>query len=310
MRVLFMGTPSFARIILSGLLQSEHDVCAVFTKQDAVSKRGNKLIPSEVKSLCLESGIDVFTPGTLKDEAVQAQIEVLNPDVICVAAYGKILPKAVLDAPKFGCINVHASLLPRWRGAAPIERGILAGDAQQGVSIMQMEEGLDTGDYCKQVAIDAVGKNAVELTEEIAEAGAGALIECLNDLETGKTVTWINQDERGVTYAEKIDKHELSLKEDDSAEVNAQRILASADSHPAKCIIDDKVVRVIEAILAEQEVAKGAVSWAGKKLILGCCEGALQVLRVKPDGKKEMDAASFVAGSPNIRSGEAAWGVL
>ncbi|MDO4842151.1 MAG: methionyl-tRNA formyltransferase, partial [Phoenicibacter congonensis] len=230
MRVLFMGTPNFARIILSKLIESEHDVCAVFTKQDAVSKRGNKLIPSEVKSLCLEAGVDVFTPATLKDEAVQDQIKELNPDVICVAAYGKILPKAVLEAPKFGCINVHASLLPRWRGAAPIERGILAGDESQGVSIMQMEEGLDTGDYCKQVAIDAVGKNAVQLTCELAEAGAAALIDCLNDLEAGKPVDWIQQDESQVTYAEKIDKHELSLNESDSAAENVQRVLASADS--------------------------------------------------------------------------------
>lgn len=344
MKILFMGTPSFARVVLKGLLSSEkHQVCAVFTKQDAVSKRGNKLIPSEVKELCLEEGLEVFTPKTLKDGEVQHQIRDLGIDVICVAAYGKILPKEVLEIPKFGCLNVHASLLPRWRGAAPIERAILAGDKHQGVSIMKMEEGLDTGDFCLQKSVSATEKSAVEITSELAELGAVALCECLDSLEKGKSVSWKKQDENEVTYAEKIEKRELFLDPSCSAEMNLRRVLASADSHPAKCIIDGKTVRIMSAkaeidssetsddcdiysetrdVDVKQTIStaedamcqcnncashQNSVRWVGKKLYLECCHGDLCVISLKPDGKKEMPADSFVAGCRAIREGIAKW---
>ena len=346
MKILFMGTPTFARVVLKSILSSEkHEVCAVFTKQDAVSKRGNKLIPSEVKELCLEEGLEVFTPKTLKDGDVQQQIRDLNVDVICVAAYGKILPKEMLEIPKFGCLNVHASLLPRWRGAAPIERAILAGDEHQGVSIMKMEEGLDTGDFCFQKAISTIGKNAVEITLELAKLGGDALCECLDSLEEGNSVTWQVQDENEVTYADKIDKRELSLNPSESAEMNLRKVLASADSHPSKCVIDGKTVRVMSAAVVKDfnapsddcasdnvlnaadvkqtttsaenstykcsnsasHINSNSVCWVDKKLYLKCCHGELCVLSLKPDGKKEMPAASFVAGCQAIRDGIAKW---
>ena len=303
MKTLFMGTPEFARIILHELAESEDEVVAVFTKEDSVSKRGNKLIPTPVKVEAEEHGIPVHTPKTLKDESTISEIEALNPDVICVAAYGKILPKAVLNIPKHGCLNVHASLLPHWRGAAPIERAILAGDEVQGVSIMKMEEGLDTGDYCAQVEIDAEGKTATQITEELAHAGAKALVSVLNSSE----IDWTKQDETQVTYANKIEKTELNLSPENSATDNYRRILASADSHPAKCVVAGKPSRVTASAVSSIEICAGKVAVQSKKLLLGCADGTLEVIKIKPDGKKEMDAASFIAGNASVRDGNATW---
>ena len=312
MRIVFMGTPKIASDILHEILSVENfDVVGVFTRKDSVSKRGNKLIPSPTKVEAQERGTQVFTPKTLKDAEVIETLKTLNPDVICVAAYGKILPKCVLEIPKYGCLNVHASLLPRWRGAAPIERAILSGDKTQGVSIMKMEEGLDTGDFCTQTEIDAMGKNASELTRELAQSGARALVDILNFLEDGNEIKWIKQDEAGVTYAEKIEKKELFLSPELDAVTNCRRVLASADSHPSKCVVAEKTVRLISAEVADDiHVENGHVAFQNKKLFLGCETGALKVLTVKPDGKKEMDAMSFVAGTPQIREGVATWSEL
>ncbi len=165
MRVVFMGTPAFAATILDDLAE-QHDVAAVYTRPDAVRGRGKRLEPSPVKAAAERRGLRVLTPRTLRDEAAQRELASFAPDVICVAAYGAILPKEVLDIPRFGCLNVHASLLPRWRGAAPIERAILAGDEEAGVCIMRMEEGLDTGAYCVCRTARIDGKTAPELTDE------------------------------------------------------------------------------------------------------------------------------------------------
>ena len=303
MKIVYMGTPNFARIVLHELAESEHEVVAVFTKEDSVSKRGNKLIPTPVKVEAEEHGIPVYTPKTLKDESAICEIEALNPDVICVAAYGKILPKAVLNIPKHGCLNVHASLLPHWRGAAPIERAILAGDEVQGVSIMKMEEGLDTGDYCAQVEIDAEGKTATQITEELAHAGAKALVSVLNSNE----INWTKQDESQVTYANKIEKTELNISPENSVTDNYRRILASADSHPAKCVVAGKPSRVTASAVSDIETCAGKVAVQSKKLLLGCADGTLEVIKIKPDGKKEMDAVSFIAGNASVRDGNATW---
>lgn len=307
-----MGTPVFASDILRELVQaSKHNVVSVFTGQDSVSKRGNKLVATPVKVEAKGNQIVVFTPRTLKDEEVVEAIKEQNPDVICVAAYGKILPKSVLEIPKFGCLNVHASLLPRWRGAAPIERAILSGDKKQGVSIMKMEEGLDTGDFCNQVEIDAVGKPSGELTKELALTGAKALIDVLDELEKSGNVAWQKQDESKVTYADKIEKNELFLNPDDDEIINLRRVLASADSHPSRCIVADKTVRIVLAEVASDEsVEKGRVIFKNKKLLLGCDAGSLRILKLKPDGKKEMDATSFVAGNSQIRENLSTWSAL
>lgn len=316
MRIVFMGTPAFSATILEALID-QHEVVAVYTRPDAVRGRGKKLVPSPVKEVALAAEIPVFTPRTLRDAQEQQALAELNPDIICVAAYGAILPREVLELPKFGCVNVHASLLPRWRGAAPIERAILAGDEQAGVCIMRMEEGLDTGDYCVCRAVDLVDQDVSRLTDELAVLGSRALLTGLVHIEEGHA-DWVVQNEEDVTYAEKIRKGELDLNPADEALVNKRRVKASSEAHPARCIICERSVTAIDACVLESddplaEVAAslepGDARFAMKRLLLGCADGALEILRVKPDGKNEMDAKAFAAGLQALRSEGAKWGV-
>ncbi|MDO4970227.1 MAG: methionyl-tRNA formyltransferase, partial [Comamonadaceae bacterium] len=240
-----MGTPGFAAGILESLIHT-HEVVGVFTRADAVRGRGKKLVPSPVKQVALAAGIPVFTPPTLRDPLPLQQLHNLEPDVICVAAYGMILPKAVLDLPRYGCLNVHASLLPRWRGAAPVERAILAGDEEAGVCIMRMEEGLDTGDYCVVRSVEIGSKNTVQVTEELSGLGASALLTALGMLENGQ-VEWTRQDDFFATYATKIAKHEFCLRPLDTGREDMLKVQASSPAHPARCIIAGRPVSVIAA---------------------------------------------------------------
>lgn len=309
MRIVFMGSPRFAAVILEELSNS-YDVVGVYTQPDRVRKRGKELIPTPVKELALKLSIPVFEPRTLRDSDVVEQIRSLDPDIICVAAYGAILPKDVLDIPRYGCINVHASLLPRWRGAAPIERAILAGDENAGVCIMQMEEGLDTGDFCISRSIPIGELNSEGLTEELSHLGAAAAVSAISMIEAGG-VKWTAQPEEGVTYADKIAKGELDLQPSLSVQDNLRRVRASSTSHPCRASIEGKDVTIIEAKdlgasdKAEgqgadqllKSVAEGMISTQGKRLLLGCKDGVLEVSRLKPAGKNEMDARSFLAGA-------------
>ena len=218
------------------------------------------------------------------------------PDVICVVAYGCILPDDVLEAAPLGAVNVHASLLPRWRGAAPIQRSILAGEAQTGVSIMRVAHELDAGAWCAQAHVQIGEKGCEQVTSELAEAGAAALVESLPRLADG-TVEWHEQDEAGVTFAAKVRKDEMCLDPTDAVAVNARRVQASGDTAPARASVAGKGVRVMSARFAEgQKLAPGQVVAQKKRVLLGCADGALEVLSVKPDGKKEMPAASWAAG--------------
>lgn len=309
MRVVFMGTPEFAATILEDLSQ-QHEVAAVYTRPDAVRGRGRKLEPSPVKRTAERLGLPVLEPRTLRDEAVQAELASFEPDVICVAAYGAILPKAVLDLPPFGCLNVHGSLLPRWRGAAPIERAILAGDEEIGVCIMAMEEGLDTGDYCVCRSLPAGSRTAAELTEELAALGASALLTALAQAEGGN-LRWVAQDEALVTYAEKIAKGELNLDPAESAVANDRRVRASGGAHPARTVIAGRPLTVLAARVAgdapADRLGSGAAALIANRLLLGCAEGVLEVTEVKPDGKRAMDASSFAAGVPALRGEEGTW---
>ena len=289
MRVVFMGTPEFAAAILDDLAE-QHDVAAVYTRPDAVRGRGKRLEPSPVKAAAERRGLRVLTPRTLRDEAAQRELASFAPDVICVAAYGAILPKAVLDIPRFGCLNVHASLLPRWRGAAPIERAILAGDEEAGVCIMRMEEGLDTGAYCVCRTAVVDGKSAAELTEELADLGSHALLTALVHVERG-AAEWTEQDEEQVTYASKI------------------------EAHPSRAVVAGRNATVLEAREPEDAAGRelaagirpGEVRFAGKRLFLGMADGALEVGALKPDGKQTMDARSFAAGVQGIKDGGLTW---
>ena len=295
MRVVFMGTPEFAVPSLTALAEAGHQIPLVFTRPDAVRGRGKKLVPSPVKQKAAELGIPVFETSRMTAEAKEA-LRVAAPDVICVVAYGCILPDDVLEAAPLGAVNVHASLLPRWRGAAPIQRSILAGEAQTGVSIMRVAHELDAGAWCAQAHVEIGEKGCGQVTSELAEAGAAALVESLPRLADG-TVEWHEQDEAGVTFAAKVRKDEMRLDPADAVAVNARRVQASGDTAPARASVAGKGVRVMSTRVAEgQKLAPGQVVAQKKRVLLGCADGALEVLSVKPDGKKEMPAASWAAG--------------
>lgn len=304
MRIIFMGTPAFAVPSLEALNNS-HEVCAVVTRQDAPSKRGKKLYPSEVKAKAIELGLEpIIETNSLKSADIQGVLQALAPDLIVVAAYGALLPQSVLDiAP---CVNVHASLLPRWRGAAPIERAILAGDKKAGVSIMQMERGLDTGAYTHQVSKDILDKTACELEAELSVLGAKALIACLEAMQENRLV-WTKQDESQVTYAHKIDKAEMYLSPELSAKDFVRKVQASSDSAPAKLRVFDRTVRILASQLSNQEVHSGHVCVQKKAVILGLEEGSVSIDVIKPDGKKEMPIQSFIAG---IKQDSGTWSHL
>ncbi len=314
MRVVFMGTPSFSAAILEELAQ-HHQVVAVYTRPDAVRGRGGALGPSPVKETAQRLGLPVFTPKTLRDAETQDALASLAPDVVCVAAYGALLPAEVLSMPKHGCLNVHASLLPRWRGAAPIERAVLAGDAEVGVCIMRMEEGLDTGPYCICRTLAVEGKYADELTDELAALGANALLTALVHVECGAD-TWTFQDDLAATYAHKVDKGELDLDPAFPAQANARRVQASGRAHASRCVLAGRGVTVERARdVSDDEAAlrlaeglgAGSARFAGKRLFLGCAPGIVEVLELKPDGKKTMDARAFAAGAAALHGHDATW---
>lgn len=307
-----MGTPAYAATILDSLID-HHDVVGVYTRPDAVRGRGKKLVASPVKKLATDAGIPVFTPKTLRDAAVQRQIAELEPDVICVAAFGAILPPEVLRIPKNGCLNVHASLLPRWRGAAPVERAIMAGDAETGVCVMRMEEGLDTGDYCVVRTTEIGQKTAVELTAELAELGASALLTALTLMETGR-IEWKAQDDFFSTYAEKVGKHEFFLSPDDKAAAAALKVQASSPAHPARCRIASRNVTIIKAErepsrlnVERMNLKPGFALFYRKELYLGCADRPLRVVEIRPDGKHSMSGKDFAVGVQNIKSGLITW---
>lgn len=303
MRIVFMGTPAYAVPTLQALVDAGHDVVAAYTRADAASGRGKTLHPSEVKVAATELGIPVFTPATFKDEEAVEQLAAFEPDAIVVAAYGMLLPQSVLDIPRLGTYNVHASLLPRWRGAAPIQRAILAGDAEAGVCSMKVELALDAGDYITAGSVSVAGKTTDEITEELARIGAAGMVEALAAEEAGNA-QWQVQDESLVTYAAKIAKEETLLSPDLSANELMRRILASNHRAPARCIVCGKEVQVIEAAPVADAVNEGAVLLQKKRIVLGCAGGALELSVVKPQGKKEMAVAGWING---LRNAEPAW---
>lgn len=312
MRVVFMGTPIFAAVILE-YLADQHEVVGVFTRPDTIRGRGKQPLPSAVKEMAHKYMLPVYEYASLRSDEAQQLLVDLNPEVICVAAYGAILPQEVLDLPPYGCLNVHASLLPRWRGAAPIERALLAGDEALGVSIMKMEEGLDTGDFAIARSMEPGDFTAEELNYELADLGASALLVALQQLQMG-TISWTTQDESLVTYAEKLEKNELNINPNLSAEQAKRNIQASSSSHPCKCIIAGKEVILIKASMPEIDTSslenlapQGMVSFVNKRLYLGFQDGCIELKEVKPAGKKRMEARAFAAGLQGIKNACVEW---
>lgn len=314
MRIVFMGTPRFAADILENLIE-QHEVCAVFTRPDAVSRRGSRMVPSPVKQVAVDHGIPTYTVEGLRQRPAQDLVRNLAPELIVVAAYGYILPREILEIPEYGCLNVHSSILPRWRGAAPVQRAILAQDSQVGVCIMRMEEGLDTGDWCVCRTMDVDDKPYVEILGDLADLGSQALLTAIELMELGK-LEWNRQDEASVTYADKIAKGELFVRPEDDMLTNKLRVQASSPAHPARCIVASRPVTLLEARLVKDadllhdlnlHLEPGRIIYRGKRLFLGCFDGPIEVLSIRPDSKKAMTAQAFAAGVQNVKSGVVSW---
>ena len=295
MRLVFMGTPEFAAVILDAC-RSAHDVAAVYTRADAVSGRGRTPRPSPVKELATTRGIPVRQPRTLRDAGEQASLASLAPDVIVVAAYGLILPRAVLDTPPHGCVNVHASLLPRWRGAAPVQRAILAGDATTGVSIMRMEEGLDTGPYDAVVEVPIDDLSVTALMAALAGAGAEALLETLDRMERGGS-QWVEQNEAEATYADKITRDDVAIRPADTVDLALRKVRASSPQASSRLEIDGRPVTLLEVRHSASAVSPGSARISRDGLHLGVADGAIRVTHLKPDGKAAMDAGDWARGA-------------
>jgi methionyl-tRNA formyltransferase len=291
MRIIFMGTPDFAVPSLDALVAAGHDVVAAYSQPPRRAGRGKALTPSPVQMCAEAMGIEVRHPLSLRNTEEQAAFAALNADIAVVAAYGLILPQAVLDAPKHGCINVHASLLPRWRGAAPIHRAILAGDSVTGVTIMQMEAGLDTGPMLATVETEIGVKNVGQLTEELATIGAARMIDVLADL-TGFPP--IPQPDDGVLYAPKIDKIESRLDFLTSATQVVRQIRAFAPS--AYFEQADERVRILdaEALITPDSARPGTV--IDDALTIACNPGAIRPMLAQRAGRGAMTPAELLRG--------------
>jgi methionyl-tRNA formyltransferase len=294
MRVVYMGTPSFAVPCLQALLAS-HEVVAVYTRPDKPSGRGRALKPSPVKEAATAAGVPVLQPVSLRDAAAVEEFRSFGADVCVVAAYGAILPPAVLEAPRLGCVNVHASLLPRWRGAAPIQRAILAGDEATGISIMRLEEGLDTGPWGAQVRVGVDGLTTQALTDALAHAAPEPLLRTLDQLAAG-TVTWTGQDEALATHAPKITAADVALSPALCRSDATRRVRASTHSAPARCEIAGVCVTVSGLADSDLAVERGGVLATRRELVLGFADGAVAVERLTPRGRSDMDGSSFARG--------------
>ena len=297
LRVAFAGTPEFAAAALDAILAAGFHVPLVLTQPDRPAGRGMKLSASAVKQCALAHGLLVDQPERLRSDEQQAALRASRPDVLVVAAYGLILPRAVLEIPRLGCLNIHASLLPRWRGAAPIHRAIEAGDAESGVTIMQMDEGLDTGAMLLK-ATDPIGPDdsTGSLHDRLAALGARLIVEALHALPQGGLVAE-PQPEEGVTYAAKIGKAEAALDWRLPAEVLDRRVRAFNPFPGAFGIVDEVPVKIWRCAVLSQPGEPGVVQSADDSgVVVGCGAGSLRLLELQKPGSRRMAAAEFLRG--------------
>ena len=302
MRVLFMGTPPIAAHVLEAILDAGHEVPAAVTKPDKPRDRGKKSTPSEVKTLALSRGIRVETPETLKNGALTTLLEETRPDVIVVVAYGKILPESVLEFPPLGSINVHASLLPRYRGSAPIQRAIMGCEKETGVTIMRMDKGIDTGDTLISAKVAISPEDTTEtLTGRLAAIGAPLLLSALTLLEKGEA-KFRKQNDAFATYAPMIRKEESAVDWTLSAEEISARIRGLDPWPTAEAELDGVKIKLFRPRLAgyQEGTLPGTVVTAGKKGLVVACGGGslLEIGELQPAGKKRMSAAAYFNGKP------------
>jgi len=296
MRIAFMGTPPFAVPTLAALHAAGHDIAAVYTQPPRPAQRGKKLQQSAVHNWAEAHGLPVRTPKSLKDATAQAEFAALNLDAAVVAAYGLILPQAILDAPRHGCLNVHGSILPRWRGAAPVQRAILAGDAETGVTIMQMDAGLDTGGMRLIGRTPVDGKSAGDLTDELADMGAALMVQALGELAAYPPEP---QPDAGATYAAKIDKSEARLDFLTSA-VQVERQIRAFNPMPGAFFeLDGERFKILAAeVVHPADTVVGAAPGVtlDDALTIACNPGAIRATRIQRAGKPAMDAAELLRG--------------
>ena len=292
MRIVFMGTPAFAVPTLLALHEAGHDIAAAYTQPPRPAGRGKQERKSPVHLAAEKLGIPVCHPASLRDLDTQADFLAHEAELGVVVAYGLILPRAILEAPARGCLNVHASLLPHWRGAAPIQRAILAGDHVTGVTIMRMEEGLDTGPMLATARVPIEDKTAGELTDELAEIGARLLVETVADLDRLEA----RPQPAGATYAEKIAKLEARLDWDKPAERLEREVRAFAPFPGSWFELDGERIKVLRARVIGVNGAPGTVLDA--ELTIACGDAALRPILVQPAGKQPMEAEAFLRGKP------------
>jgi len=294
MRVVFMGTPEFSVPVLEALVNAGHEIAAVYCQPPRQAGRGKKERPTPVHARATELGLEVRHPVSLKGAEEQADFAALNADVAVVVAYGLILPQAILDAPAQGCLNIHASLLPRWRGAAPIHRAIMSGDAETGICIMQMEAGLDTGPVLlrEETAIEAEETTA-QLHDRLSDMGAALIVEALAKLPT---LTPEVQPEDGVTYASKIDKAEAAIDWSAPAAEVDRKIRGLSPFPGAFVEYDGQRIKLLASRLVDGAGAPGEV--LDDQLTVACGSGAVQLLRLQRAGKAAQDAEVFLRGLP------------
>jgi methionyl-tRNA formyltransferase len=301
MRVGFAGTPAFASTALQAILAGGFPVPIVLTRPDQPQGRGMEVRPSPVKALALASGVPLLQPATLKMPGSRAEVLAIPLDVLVVAAYGLILPPEMLTWPRHGCINIHASLLPRWRGAAPIERALLEGDQETGISLMQMDQGLDTGPVIDTVRVPiAADDTGGTLTSRLAQVGATAIVATLRRLDESGVLHAIPQPQTGASYAPKIVKTETQIDWTASAAAIARRVRAFDPAPGASTFLGTRklILRRAEVLPAAGSgtVPGRVLATSASGIVVACGEGALRVLELKPAGGRSMAAEAFVAG--------------
>lgn len=302
MKIVFMGTPDFAVPSLKALVNAGHEVCGVFTQPDKPKNRGMKLQMSPVKEFSLSIGIPVFQPAKMRDGEAMGILRELSPELIVVAAYGKILPPDILSLPRLGCVNVHSSLLPKYRGAAPINWAILNGEDETGVTIMYMAEGLDTGDILAQEATPiCIEENAAQLFERLADIGAKLLVETVEQLGTG-TVKAVPQDDSLSCYAPMLSKELSPMDWGKTARQLHDQVRGLYPWPSAAAVLDGVRCKILRTSLPElhTEQAPGIALQADKRGLRISCGGGgvLEIVELQPDGKKAMAASAFLMGHP------------
>ena len=296
MRLIFMGTPEFSRLALKALVDAGHEIACVYSQPPRPKGRGMEVQKQPVHLLADTLGIEVRTPLSLKSSEEQQKFAALEADAAVVVAYGLLLPKPILGAPKFGCFNIHASLLPRWRGAAPIQRAIMAGDAESGVAIMRMEEGLDTGPVIKMQTIPITPETtAASLHNGLAELGAELIVQALQNPSVHGTPQAVD----GVTYAKKIDKAEAHVNFARPAEQVRNHIHGLSPFPGAWCVINGARVKLLEVVAMNGLGEPGTATTDA--LNFACSTGAIQIVKLQREGKAPMDAQTFFRGFPIVK---------